>query len=51
LALKPRKHTTTSRLDIKSFEYSEASDHNWDKKIAEELKKDFGCSKTCPINS
>lgn len=39
LALKARKHTTTSRLDIKSFEYSEASDHNWDKKIAEELKK------------
>lgn len=38
LAFKPRKHLTISRLDIKSFENSDASDHNWDKKIAEELK-------------
>ena len=38
LAFKPRKHITVSRLDIKSFENTDASDHNWDKKIAEELK-------------
>jgi hypothetical protein len=39
LALRPRKHKSISRLDIRSFEYSDVSDHNWDKKIAEELKK------------
>lgn len=38
LAFKPRRHKTVSRLDIMSFECSEASDHNWDKKIAKELK-------------
>lgn len=38
LAFKRRKHMTLSRLDIKSFENTDASDHNWDKKIAEELK-------------
>ena len=34
-----RRHKTVSRIDIKSFEYTDASDHNWDKKIAESLKK------------
>lgn len=38
LAFKARRHVTKSRLDIKSFENTDASDHNWDKKIAEELK-------------
>jgi hypothetical protein len=38
LAFRRRKHVTQSRLDIKSFENTDASDHNWNKKIAEELK-------------
>ena len=38
-ALFKRKHETLSRLDIKSFEHTNNSDHNWDKKMAEELKK------------
>ncbi|MGM0582948.1 MAG: hypothetical protein ACQETL_19885 [Bacteroidota bacterium] len=39
LAFKRRKHVTVSRLDIKSFENTDVSDHNWDKKIAEQLEK------------
>ncbi len=38
LAFFRRKHKTLSRLDILSFEHTDASDHNWEKKIAEELK-------------
>ena len=38
LALFKRRHETLSRLDIKSFEYTDSSDHNWDKKMVEELK-------------
>lgn len=34
-----KKHKSISRLDIKSFECSDISDLNWDKKIFEELKK------------
>lgn len=34
-----RRHKTVSRIDIKSFEHTDASDHNWDKKTAESLKK------------
>lgn len=37
LAFCKRKHLTISRIDIRSFECSNASDHNWDKKIADEL--------------
>ncbi len=33
-----RKHCTVSRIDIKSFEHSDISDHNWDKQSAESLK-------------
>ena len=39
LAFKKRKHYALSRLDIKSFENTDVSDHNWDKKIANELEK------------
>lgn len=34
-----RRHKTVSRIDIKSFEHTDVSDHNWDKKTAESLKK------------
>ncbi len=34
-----QKHTTISRIDIKSFEGTDASDYNWDKKSAEQLQK------------
>jgi hypothetical protein len=37
--IKRQKHKTTSRIDIKSFEGTDASDQNWDKKAAEELAK------------
>jgi len=33
-----QKHKTTSRIDIKSFKGTDASDHNWDKKAAEQLE-------------
>ena len=33
-----RRYKTVSRIDIKSFEHTDASDHNWDKKMAESLK-------------
>lgn len=33
------KHSTTSLLDIKSFEGTDASDRNWLKKIADRLEK------------
>ncbi|MBA4417771.1 MAG: hypothetical protein C0392_07660 [Syntrophus sp. (in: bacteria)] len=35
----PKSHKTTSRIDIKSFEGTDASDHNWDKKAAEQLEQ------------
>ncbi|MEX0915318.1 MAG: hypothetical protein WDZ60_05440 [Wenzhouxiangellaceae bacterium] len=34
-----RRYKTVSRIDIKSFEHTDVSDHNWDKKMAESLKK------------
>ena len=34
-----RSHTTVSRIDIKSFEHTDVSDHNWDKKAADQLKR------------
>lgn len=37
LAFWKRNHQTLSRIDIQSFENSDASDRNWDKKIAEHL--------------
>jgi hypothetical protein len=39
LSLIRTKHRHTSRIDIRSFEGTDASDHNWDKKTAESLKK------------
>jgi hypothetical protein len=38
LAFWKRTHQTISRIDIQSFENSDASDRNWDKKIAEHLE-------------
>jgi hypothetical protein len=35
----PKKYTVNCQLDIKSFEHTDASDHNWDKKSAEQLKR------------
>nr|CAP48422.1 putative integron gene cassette protein [uncultured bacterium] len=37
LAFWRRDKTTTSRLDIKSFEHTDASDDNWDRKTAENI--------------
>jgi len=34
-----RRYKTVSRIDIKSFEHTDASDHNWDKKMADSLTK------------
>lgn len=39
LSLTRQKHSTTSRIDLRSFEGTDASDHNWDKKAAESLDK------------
>lgn len=39
LRLTSQKHKTSSRIDIKSFEGTDASDQNWDKKIANQLEK------------
>jgi hypothetical protein len=33
------RHTTLSSVDMRSLENTDASDYNWDKKIAEELKR------------
>lgn len=35
----PVKHQVICPIDIKSFEHTDASDHNWDKKSSEELKR------------
>ncbi len=34
-----KRHKTTSRIDIKSFKGTDASDQNWDKKAAEQLEQ------------
>ena len=34
-----QKHKTTSRIDLRSFEGTDASDRNWEKKTAEQLEK------------
>lgn len=34
-----KKYTVNCPLDIKSFEHTDASDHNWDKKSAEHLER------------
>jgi len=39
LRFTPKKHKTTSGIDIKSFEGTDASDHNWDKKTTEQLER------------
>lgn len=39
LCLTRQKHKTTSRIDMRSFEGTDASDHNWDKMAAENLGK------------
>ena len=39
LNIKKQKHQTTSRVDIRSFEGTDASDRNWEKKQAEQLEK------------
>lgn len=35
----PKKHKTCSQIDLRSFEGTDVSDHNWDKKTAEQLEK------------
>lgn len=39
LSLTRQRHRTTSRIDLRSFEGTDASDHNWDKKTAEHLER------------
>jgi hypothetical protein len=39
LRIIPKKHKTTSCIDTKSFEGTDASDNNWDKKAAEQLEQ------------
>lgn len=39
LKIKRQKYRTTSRIDLLSFEGTDASDRNWDKKTAEQLEK------------
>ena len=34
-----KKHQTHSHMDLKSFEGTDVSDHNWDKKTADQLEK------------
>lgn len=38
LKIKKQKHKTTSRVDIRSFEGTDASDRNWEKKQAEQME-------------
>lgn len=38
LRVNRQKHKTTSRIDLRSFEGTDASDRNWDKKAAEQLE-------------
>lgn len=39
LRVKKQKHRMTSRVDIRSFEGTDASDRNWEKKQAEQMEK------------
>ena len=39
LKITRQKHKTVSSIDIRSFEGTDASDQNWDKKAADELRK------------
>ncbi|NKW88866.1 hypothetical protein HGG65_04530 [Alteromonadaceae bacterium A_SAG4] len=39
LMVKKQKHQTTSRVDIRSFEGTDASHRNWEKKQAEQLEE------------
>lgn len=39
LRLVRKKHTTRSTIDIKSFEGTDISDNNWDKKCADQLQR------------
>lgn len=39
LKLISRRHVTVSSIDIQSFEGTDASDENWDRKCAEQLQK------------
>jgi hypothetical protein len=39
LSLTRQRHKTTSRIDLRSFEGTDASDYNWDKKAAESLNE------------
>lgn len=39
LRLKKQKHRTISHVDIRSFEGTDASDRNWEKKQAEQMEK------------
>ncbi len=36
--IKKQKHKTTSSIDLRSFEGTDASDRNWDKKAADQLE-------------
>ena len=38
LRINRQKHKITSRIDLRSFEGTDASDQNWDKKTAEQLE-------------
>lgn len=38
-SLFPKKYTVISPIDIKSFEYTDSVDHNWDRKSSEHLKR------------
>ncbi len=39
LRFTPKKHNTTSYIDIKSFKGTDSSDNNWGKKAAEQLER------------
>jgi hypothetical protein len=39
LRIRRQKHKTTSRIDIRSFKGTDASDRNWQKKTSEQLEK------------
>ncbi len=39
MRIRQQKHKTTSRIDLRSFEGTDASERNWEKKIADQLEK------------
>jgi len=39
LRIRRQKHKTTSRIDLRSLEGTDASERNWEKKIADQLEK------------